>query len=321
MTNIKLTVIAPVFNEAEVISMFNTRLIGVLNKLNNADYCVLYVVDKSTDNTVDILKVLAANNERIKILALSSRFGHQASLLAGIENSLNSEAIIMMDSDLQHPPELIPELIDKFQKGYEIVYTTRVSTENIGGLRKVLGNLFYKFLSKIADFQVNPNAADFRLISGRVATVLTQQFPERKLFLRGLFSWMGFSSVGVSYHAGKRMGGESKYSFKKMIELAVVAVLSFSIKPLQLGIFLGLGSAVSSFLLMIYLLSSYFLHDNTPSGWMTLIVVVLLIGGIQLIVIGIVGAYVGGIYEEVKGRPRYLVDSAHPEEYFSDRKI
>lgn len=321
MTNIKLTVVAPVFNEAEVISMFNTRLIEVLNRLNNLDYSVLYVVDKSTDNTVDILKALAIGNERIKVLALSSRFGHQASLLAGIENSLNSEAIIMMDSDLQHPPELIPELIDNFKKGYEIVYTTRVSTEDISGLRKKLGDLFYKFLSKIADFPVSPNAADFRLISNRVATVLTQQFPERKLFLRGLFSWMGFSTVGVPYQAGKRMGGTSKYSIKKMIELAVVAILSFSIKPLQLGIFLGLGSAASAFLLMIYLLGSYFLHDNAPSGWMTLVVVVLLIGGIQLIIIGIVGAYVGGIYEEVKGRPRYLVDIAYPKEYISDKKV
>jgi len=311
MTDLKLTVIAPVFNEAEVISMFNARLLEVLDKLNNLDYSVLYVVDKSSDNTLDILKALASGNERIKILALSSRFGHQASLLAGIENSLNSDAIIMMDSDLQHPPELIPQLIDKFKKGYEVVYTIRITTENISGLRKKLGDIFYKFLSKIADFQVSPNAADFRLISNRVATVLIQQFPERKLFLRGLFSWMGFSTVGISYQAGKRMGGISKYSLKKMIELAVVAIISFSVKPLRLGIFLGLGSAASSFLLMIYLLCAYFLNDNTPSGWMTLIVLILLIGGIQLMVIGIVGAYVGGIYEEVKGRPRYLVDRDH----------
>lgn len=311
MASINLAIVVPIYNEAEVIEAFNARLMKVLRQIEDVNYKVVYVVDKCTDNTLDLLRAIVANDESIKILCLTSRFGHQASLFAGIEDSLSSDAIIMMDGDLQHPPELIPELINKYKSGYEVVYTTRVSTENINQLRKIAGNLFYKFLSKIAEFQVNPNAADFRLISKRVAIALSESFRERKLFLRGLFSWMGFDSIGVEYQAGIRMAGTSKYSFRKMIELATVAILSFSIKPLQIGIVIGLGSALLSFLLMIYLLGAYFLHESTPSGWMTLIIALLLIGGIQLIVIGIVGAYVGGIYEEVKGRPRYLIDQIY----------
>ena len=321
MSIINLTVVAPVFNEAEVISIFNARLLLVLEQIKSVNYRILYVVDKCTDNSLEILIDLASKNSHISVIALSSRFGHQASLLAGIEHSLNSDAIIMMDSDLQHPPELIPRMIEEYKAGFEVVYTNRESTEDVGFLRKSLGNLFYKSLSKLADFQVNPNAADFRLISNRVATVLSEQFQERKLFLRGLFSWMGFNAIGVNYIAKKREAGASKYSLEKMIELAVIAVLSFSIKPLRMGIFLGLGSAISSFFLMIYLLSGYFFNQNAPSGWMTLIIVLLFFGGILLIVIGIIGAYVGGIYEEVKGRPRYLINQVYSSEDFSNRKL
>jgi polyisoprenyl-phosphate glycosyltransferase len=308
MVKLKLTVIAPVFNEEEVIEHYHVRTQQVLSSLKDVDASILYVVDRCTDNTLDVLREIVAGDSASRVIALSSRFGHQMSLLAGIENSLNADAIIMMDSDLQHPPELIPELIEKFRQGFDVVYTTRQDTEEVGRLRKVVGNLFYRVLGKLSTVPINANAADFRLISNRVAKNLSANFQERNMFLRGLFSWMGFQQVGVKYVAEKRLAGQSKYSFSRMVQLAMAGILSFSTKPLQMSIFVGISFAALAFVLIIAAVIKYFVVQSIPSGWTTLVVLLLLFSGIQLIVLGIMGAYIGGIYEEVKGRPRYIID-------------
>lgn len=308
MPNIKLTVIAPVYNEEEVIGAFHARLGEVLASLADVDAKILYVVDRCTDNTLEVLRALVRRDPRAKAIALSSRFGHQMSLVAGIDNSLDSDAIIMMDSDLQHPPELIPELIDNFRRGFEVVYTVRRDTEDINPLRKMASNLFYRLLAKLSRVPMNANAADFRLISGRVAKILSTDFRERNMFLRGLFTWIGFRQTGVDYVARKRAGGYSKYSLSKMLQLATAGILSFSTKPLQLGIFVGMVFSLLSFMLMMWTVVEYFIDQSIPSGWTTLVVLLLMFSGIQLIVLGIIGAYIGGIYEEVKDRPRYIID-------------
>lgn len=308
MPNIKLTVIAPVFNEEEVIGDFHVRLGEVLASLADVDAKILYVVDRCTDNTLEVLRALVRRDPRAKVIALSSRFGHQMSLVAGIDNSLDSDAIIMMDSDLQHPPELIPELIDNFRRGFEVVFTIRRDTENINPLRKMAGNLFYNVLAKLSSVPMNANAADFRLISGRVAKILSTDFRERNMFLRGLFTWIGFRQTGVEYVARKRTGGYSKYSLSKMLQLGMAGILSFSTKPLQLGIFVGIAFSLLSFLLMTWAVIEFFIDQSIPDGWTTLVVLLLMFSGIQLIVLGIIGAYIGGIYEEVKDRPRYIID-------------
>jgi len=308
MSSIKLTVIAPVYNEEEVIEAFHARLSEVLASLPDVDGRVLYVVDRCTDNTLEILRALARRDPHAKVIALSSRFGHQMSLVAGIDHSLDADAVIMMDSDLQHPPELIPELLDNFRRGFEVVYTVRRDTEDINPLRKVAGNLFYRLLAKISQVPMNANAADFRLISGRVAKILSADFRERNMFLRGLFTWIGFRQTGIEYVARKRVGGYSKYSLSKMLQLATAGILSFSTKPLQLGIFVGVGFSGISFLLILWVIAKYFLVKSIPDGWTTLVVLLLLFSGIQLIVLGILGAYIGGIYDEVKGRPRYIIE-------------
>lgn len=308
MQNIKLTVIAPVYNEEEVIGDFHARLGEVLDALEEVDTKVLYVVDRCTDQTLEVLRALVRRDPRAKVIALSSRFGHQMSLVAGIDNALDSDAIIMMDSDLQHPPELIPELIDNFRRGFEVVYTVRRDTEAINPLRKLAGNFFYRLLAKISQVPMNANAADFRLISGRVAKVLSTDFRERNMFLRGLFTWMGFRQTGVEYVARKRGGGYSKYSLSKMLQLATAGILSFSTKPLQLGIFVGVIFSLLSFIMVMWTVVEFFIDKTIPSGWTTLVVLLLMFSGIQLIVLGIIGAYIGGIYEEVKDRPRYIID-------------
>ena len=308
MSSIKLTVIAPVFNEEEVIGAFHARLSEVLASLADVDAKVLYVVDRCTDNTLEVLRALARRDPRAKVIALSSRFGHQMSLVAGIDNSLDSDAIVMMDSDLQHPPELIPELIDNFRRGFEVVYTVRRDTEAINPLRKIAGNLFYRLLAKLSRIPMNANAADFRLISGRVAKILSTDFRERNMFLRGIFTWIGFRQTGIEYVAQKRAGGYSKYSLSKMFQLATSGILSFSTKPLQLGIFVGVIFSLLSFIMVMWTVVEFFLDKSIPSGWTTLVVLLLMFSGIQLIVLGIIGAYIGGIYEEVKNRPRYIID-------------
>lgn len=308
MSKLKLTVIAPVFNEEDVIAHFHKRTRAVLDSLDEVESTILYVVDRCSDNTLNVLRDIVAADPNSKVIALSSRFGHQMSLLAGIDNSLEADAIVMMDSDLQHPPELIPELLAEFNSGSDVVYTIRRDTEDGGFLRKMVGNFFYRALGKLSQIPINANSADFRLISSRVAKIIATRFQEQNMFLRGLFSWVGFQQSGVEYTAEKRFAGESKYSLSRMMQLAMAGILSFSTKPLRVGIFVGVCFAGLALLLILGTVISYFVDQSIPSGWTTLVVLMLLFGGIQLIVLGIMGAYIGGIYEEVKARPRYIID-------------
>ena len=308
MTKLKLTVVAPVFNEEQVIAHFHARTRKVLDALEGVEATILFVVDRSTDNTLEILRSLVKEDPKSRVLALSSRFGHQMSLLAGIEHAVDADVVVMMDSDLQHPPELIPELLAQYRQGFDVVYTVRRDTEDIGYLRKKFGNLFYRLLGAISKVPINANAADFRLISARVARTLATGFQERNMFLRGLFSWIGFRQTNVEYMAEKRFAGHSKYSFSRMIQLAMAGILSFSTKPLQMGIFVGVGFAALAFMFMLAAVVNYFLAREIPSGWTTLVSLFLLFNGVQLIVMGTMGAYIGAIYEEVKGRPRYIVE-------------
>lgn len=308
MTVTKLTIVAPVFNEEAVIAQFHTRVSATLSILQDVDSQIIYVVDKCTDNTLEVLRSIAKDDCRVKVLAMSSRFGHQMSLLAGIEQALDADAVVMMDSDLQHPPELIPLLIKNFREGADVVYTIRTDTQDVNPVRKALGNLFYKFLNRLSDVEINPNAADFRLISRRVAKVLSEGFAERNMFLRGLFSWIGFKQVGIEYVAERRAAGISKYSFSRMVQLAISGILSFSTKPLQIGIFVGISFSVVACLLMFATLFTFLFDRSLPSGWTTIVMLLLLFNGIQLFVIGVLGVYLGGIYEEVKSRPRYILE-------------
>lgn len=308
MSTLKLSVVAPVFNEEEVIGEFHRRLSEVLIGLNDTEARIVYVVDRCTDNTLDVLRNIARADPKTRVIALSARFGHQQSLVAGIEKSLDADVVIMMDSDLQHPPELIPELLERFRDGYEVVYTVRRDTHKIGWFRRWVGNRFYSILGKLAMIPITANAADFRLISGRVARVIIGEFRERNMFLRGLFTWVGFRQIDVKYFAANRAGGHSKYSLTKMVTLATTGIVSFSSKPLQIGIFVGVGFSLLAFILILWAVARYFIDRTTPAGWPTLVVLLLLFSGIQLIVLGIIGVYIGALYEEVKGRPRYLVE-------------
>lgn len=300
-----LTVISPVYNESEAIEPFYKELKRVLNEIHYGSK-ILFVLDRSTDGTLEILKRIAKQDPTVQVLSLSSRFGHQMSLLAGIDHT-HSDIAIMMDSDLQHPPDLIPQMIAEYEKGHDIVYTVRLDTEKIGFIKKGLSKLFYKCINLISDTQINESAADFRLISKRVLKILQEQIRERNIFLRGIVSWIGFEQKAISFQARTRIAGKSKYSLSRRIKLGTHGVFAFSKKPLQAAILAGSLLAILGFTFGIFTCVQYFLHQGLPLGWATLVSLLTGFSGIQLVFLGILGQYIGGIFDEVKGRPHYLV--------------
>ena len=306
----QLTVVAPVFNEQDVIATFYERTRAVLASLQHRYATrILFVVDRCTDDTMTVLRGIAARDPDAQVLSLSSRFGHQMSLLAGIDHAADADAIIMMDSDLQHPPELIPELLSWFERGTDVVVTVRRETDQVGTLRRLLGNAFYGLLGYLASIPIQRNAADFRLISARVARTL-RGIRERGVFLRGILSWVGFNQVTVEYTPAARAAGHSKYSLSRMTTLATAGILSFSTKPLRMGIFVGIGFAILGFSYGVVTIVNYYTDPHTPRGYPTIVTLLLLFSGVQLVFMGVVGAYVGAIYDEVKRRPHYIVDEA-----------
>src|SRR5687767_14763348 len=223
-----LIVISPAYNEAEVLERFYRELSAELRPLTDRySTRVLFVLDRSSDNSLDILKRLAADDPSVGVLSLSSRFGHQMALLAGIDHA-DADVIIMMDSDLQHPPSLIPALLEKYENGYDIVNTVRDDEEELGALKRTSSRLFYRIINQISDVPINERAADFRLISRKVAEVFREQIRERNQFLRGLLSWVGFSSVNIPFRVGARAAGRSKYSTARLMRFAVHGIVSFS---------------------------------------------------------------------------------------------
>ena len=302
-----LTVISPVYNEEGVIEAFYTELADVLASLSDRyQSTILFVVDRSTDQTLSILKRIASKDPSVQVLALSSRFGHQMSLLAGIDHC-NADAIVMMDSDLQHPPALIPTLLEEYERGYDIVYTLRQDAPGTSFFKSLSSRLFYRMINWMSDIPISESAADFRLIARPVAEVFQLQIRERNQFMRGLFNWVGFNSTGVPFRARNRHAGKTKYSLRRMIRFGLHGIISFSKKPLQLSILVGTAFAILSLVYALIAVIQYFFYAYIPSGWTTLAVLISLSSGIQLICLGLIAEYIGAIFDEVKGRPHYII--------------
>ncbi len=311
MSEIKrtLTVISPVYNEQENLPIFYIELRKVLDDIkDHYESKILFVIDRCSDSSLSTAKRIADSDGRVQVLGLSSRFGHQMSLVAGIDHS-DSDAIIMMDSDLQHPPSVLPRLLEQFEKGKDVVYTIRRDNENVGLLRRQLSSLFYRVVNRLANVPIHPGAADFRLISRRVALIFREQLREHNQFLRGLISWVGFDSAEVEFEVEARRSGESKYKTARLIQFALEGITSFSKAPLRWGIFGGLALALLGFLYAFNLLVKYLFTPNYfPTGWATLAILILIFGGTQLFFLGVIGEYIGSIFDEVKRRPLYIVD-------------
>jgi glycosyltransferase involved in cell wall biosynthesis len=303
-----LTVICPVYNEEKVISVFYQELTRVLTTLT-AKYAssILFVVDRCTDRTLEVLRSIAIEDSSVRVLALSSRFGHQHSLLAGIDHS-DADVVIMLDSDLQHPPALLPQMLAAYEAGYDVVYTFREDTNEIAALKRLSSRLFYRLLNSISEIPINASAADFRLMSRRVVKVFQEQIRERNLFLRGLVGWVGFKSLGISFQVEQRRAGKTKYSLGRMIRFGIDGIVSFSKRPLQAAIIVGVAFALFGLLYAVITLVQFFYLKSLPSGWTTLTILISMFSGIQLVFLGIIGEYIGAIFDEVKHRPHYLVD-------------
>ncbi len=305
-TGLAVDIVIPVYNEAGVVETGHERLAAVIDKLPQ-DFTIYYVNDGSTDATPDSLAALAAADARVRIIELSRNFGHQAALTAGIDAS-TGDAVVTMDCDGQHPPEVIPQMLDLIAQGYDIVQGQRTEDAQVSGFKKLASEAFYQLLNAISGTRVQPGAADFRAISRQAVDAL-RSMPEYHRFLRGMISWMGYRSAILLYHESQRIAGESKYSMRKMLRLAMDAIFSFSLAPLYIGLSLGGLLLCLALVEMVYVLS-FWVTGRTSGlapGWSSLMFVILIIGGMLMILLGFVGVYVGYIFQEVKRRPVYLV--------------
>ena len=306
-----LSVISPCYNESEVIGLFYQSLRPVLESLDHLDFEMVFVDDGSTDDTLALLNRLAASDPALRVLSLSRNFGHQVALTAGIDHAAG-DAVVMMDSDLQHPPSVIPELVRQWRAGHDVVTAIRQRTDGEGWFKGLSSRGFYALLNALSGTKVPAGAADFCLLSGRVCQSL-RDMPERHRFLRGLVSWAGFDRAFVPYVAPRRAAGRTKYSMVKMVGLALDAVFSFSAEPLRLALRAGLGITFLGFAYLAWTLIYGYLLSGLVPGYSSLIGVTMILGGCQLMFIGLIGQYLARVFEEVKGRPIYLLKQEPPE--------
>ena len=301
----KISIVVPLFNEAGNILALAERLRRVIEHNPEFQWEVIFVNDGSTDRSDWLLSGLASKYRWLTVIDLSRNFGHQNAITAGMDHS-SGDAVIVMDGDLQDPPELIPKMIASWQEGHDVVYATRTTRHGETLFKKFTAAAFYRLLRKLTDTPIPVDTGDFRLISRPVMDAL-QQMPERNRFVRGMVSWTGFSQTSLPYERDQRLHGRTKFSLFKMLRFAGNGILSFSKVPLDLIISFGLLLSLGSFIGILFVLYETFVLKSTVRGWGSMMVAVLFMGGIQLICIGMVGEYVGRIFDEVRKRPSYIV--------------
>jgi dolichol-phosphate mannosyltransferase len=312
-----ISLIIPVYNEVEVLPTLYHRLTRVMEGLAEP-YEILFVDDGSDDGSLALLRELRAGDARVKLLGLSRNFGHQIAITAGLDHS-SGHAAVVLDADLQDPPEVIPQLVEQWRKGYDIVYAVRQKRHGEGVFKLATAAAFYRLLRRLTSTEIPVDAGDFRLMSRRAVDTLTS-LRERSRFIRGLASWIGFRQTSVLYVRDMRYAGTTKFPLKKMVRFAFNGLLSFSSVPLQLASYLGFIVSCVSFVYIAYAVWLKLFTDRTILGWASVMVAVLFLGGVQLLCLGIVGEYIGRIYEEVKQRPLYIVEEARGVEPWTSEK-
>ncbi len=307
LANKKIQVILPAHNESGNIKPIYQEITEALSSTPYT-YNILFIDDGSTDNTLQVIKDLAEIDLRVKFIELSRNFGHQNALKAGIDQC-ESDILIMMDCDLQHPPTLIKEMLSLHEKGYEIVRTKRVVNRNEGFIKNKSSILFYKLLNRFSEVKMEEGSADFRLVSGSAIEQL-KSFGEYDLFYRGLIKWMGFKQASLEYNPDVRRFGQTKYSYKKMISFGLDGFTSFSVRPLYFAAIIGLVFAALSLLYIPYIIYTLLMHHEV-SGWTSLIASIAFFGSLNLIVLGIIGIYISKIFLQVKNRPHYIISETN----------
>jgi dolichol-phosphate mannosyltransferase len=300
-----ISIVIPCFNESEVIDYTVTELVALTTRLDKYAFELLFVNDGSSDDTEEKLLWYSQKHRHLQVLSFSRNFGHQQAVTAGLDAS-SGDAVVLIDADLQDPPEVIETMIAKWEAGYDVVYGTRVHRDGESAFKLASAKLFYRLLNRLSEVPIPLDTGDFRLMDRQVVEQLVAM-PERARFIRGMVSWIGFNQTSVTYERSPRFAGESKYPFAKMFKFALDGILSFSVKPLKLSIMMGFISSGIAFAILIYSFYVRLLTQHWVSGWTSVVVSVLFMGGVQLISVGILGEYVARIYNESKGRPLYIL--------------
>lgn len=303
-----LSIVVPVFNEYQIIDRLVERLVNSANGIG-VDYEIIFVNDGSRDGSLQKLLEACAANPKLRFVSFSRNFGHQMAITAGMDYSIG-DAIVTIDGDLQDPPELIPDLYKAYKEGNKVVYAKRLKRKGEPWLRLWAIKSFYKALARITSFEMPQNVGDFRLIS-RDVLVHLQKMKEHDKYIRGQIAWMGYKSAYVTYERDERVAGESKYPFKKLVQLAFNGITGFSDWPLKMATKLGFIVCIASFLLIVYALWSYFFKSEQVPGWASLIVSITFLGGVQLLSLGVIGEYISRINNNVRDRPPYIIDQTN----------
>ena len=303
----KVSLVIPMYYEEEVAEECYKRVKEVLTSLENYDYEVVFVNDGSKDRTLEILEKIASNDKNIKVVSFARNFGHQCAVTAGLKE-VTGDAVVIIDADLQDPPELIPDMLKLWEEGNEVIYAKRKKRDGESAFKLFTAKMFYKALNGLSDVEIPKDTGDFRLVDKKVVDVINS-LPEHNKFLRGLFSWVGFKQAPFEYERKERFAGKTKYPLKKMLKLAGDGIISFSTKPLRVIGGIGIASIFVSFLVLLYsILSFIFKWNNLTAGWTSIMVAITFFAGVQLLSIWIMSEYIARIYDESKGRPQYIID-------------
>ncbi len=302
-----VSVVIPMYYEEDVAEECYKRVKNVLESLENYNHEIIFVNDGSKDKTLEILEGIAKKDKNVKVISFSRNFGHQAAVTAGIKY-VKGQAIVIIDADLQDPPELIKDMLKLWEQGNEVIYAKRKKRKGETAFKLFTARAFYKMLNKLSDVYIPENTGDFRLADRKVIDVINSM-PEHNKFLRGLFSWVGFKQIPFEYERQERFAGKTKYPLKKMLKLASDGIISFSIKPLKIVGTLGIASIIISFVILVYAIISFIFKLNyLTAGWTSLMVAITFFAGVQLLSMWIMAEYMSRIYDETKNRPQYIID-------------
>jgi glycosyltransferase involved in cell wall biosynthesis len=301
-----LSVVVPCYNEAEALHSTHTRLLDVLSHVAPDRFELIYVDDGSWDGTRAILRDFHSSNRYVRVIGLSRNFGHQFAVSAGLD-SARGDVVVLIDADLQDPPEVIGAMLERWRAGADVVYGVREAREGDGRFKRISASIFYRFLNRLSDIPIPLDTGDFRLMDRRVRDVLCAM-PEQHRFVRGMVAWAGFRQEALFYVRAARVAGESKYPFSKMVRFAIDGVSSFSIRPLRLATWVGVAASMVALVVACYAVANRILTQDWVSGWTALFVAVSFLGGIQLLALGLIGEYVGRLFMQAKARPLYVVE-------------
>lgn len=302
-----IEIIVPCYNEAEALPIFFQTVCNISEKIDKYEFSFLFIDDGSIDNTLEIIKQFQSNKKtQVRYISLARNFGKEAAMLAGFDHAIG-DAVIIIDADLQDPPSIIPDMIKLWECGYEDVYARRMSRAGESRLKKLSSYMYYRVLQKLSDIEVLTDVGDFRLLDKKCIAAL-KDLREHHRYTKGLFCWIGFKKKQISYNRESRVAGNTHWNYYKLIKLAINGIVSFSAVPLQLAMWIGIFISLAAFCFMLYVVGRTLLYGDPVAGYPSMMTVILFIGGIQLIAFGVIGEYIGKIFDEVKNRPVYIVN-------------